>query len=80
MTRSALEHVLRAAGTLLPREWRSRAIEIRSDDTEGVTGICPDPADLAVSKLAAWREKDRDFVRSLLRHGLATTQEIDLAR
>lgn len=62
---------------ILPRHWRSRAIEIRSNDTGGVTGICPDPSDLAVSKLAAWRERDRDFVRSLLRHGLATAQEIE---
>jgi len=42
-----------------------------------VTGICPHPSDLAISKLAAWREKDRDFVAALLRHGITTAAEIE---
>lgn len=62
---------------VLPRAWRSRASMIRSEATRGVTGLCPDPADLAVSKLAAWREKDQSFVRALLRHGLTTSHEIE---
>lgn len=62
---------------VLPRDWRARAIAIRSDATGGVTGICPHPSDLAVSKLAAWREKDRDFVGALLRHGITTKEEIE---
>ena len=39
-------------------------------------GICPAPADLAVSKLAAWRDKDRDFVRSLFRNGIVRPDEL----
>lgn len=62
---------------VLPPQWRARAVTIRSDATEGVTGICPHPSDLAISKLAAWREKDQDFVRSLLRHGIVTPDEIE---
>jgi hypothetical protein len=41
-----------------------------------VKGICPAPSDLAVSKLAAWREKDRDFVASLFRHGIVRPDEV----
>ena len=32
--------------------------------------------DLGISKLAAWREKDRDFVRALLRHGIVSPDEL----
>ena len=53
---------------VLPSRWRERAVTIESPATSGVTGICPHPTDLAISKIAAWREKDRDFVRALLRH------------
>jgi hypothetical protein len=59
---------------VLPPQWRSRAITIRSEATGGVTGICPHPSDLAVSKLAA---KDHDFIRSLVRHGIVTPAEIE---
>lgn len=62
---------------ILPSGWRRRAIEVRSEATGGVTGLCPDPADLAVSKLAAWREKDQEFVAALLRYGLTTPAEIE---
>jgi len=62
---------------VLPRNWRGRAIVVRSAATEGVTGICPHPSDLAVSKLAAWREKDREFVSALLRHRITTESEIE---
>src|SRR5688572_20882982 len=62
---------------VLPREWRKRATTIRSEATGGVTGICPDPADLAVSKLVAGREKDREFVLALLQHDLTTRKTIE---
>ena len=35
-----------------------------------ITVICPDLHDLAVSKCVAGRDKDADWVRGLLRHGL----------
>jgi len=60
-----------------PSDWQTRAIVVRSETTGGVSGICPHPSDLAVSKLAAWREKDREFISGLLRHGLATVAEIE---
>lgn len=35
-----------------------------------LTAICPDLHDLALAKAVAAREKDADFVRALLRHGM----------
>jgi hypothetical protein len=61
---------------ILPSRWRERAIVVESQATHGVKGICPAPPDLAVSKLAAWREKDRDFVASLFRHGIVRPDDV----
>src|SRR4051812_3181297 len=71
-------HGVGAETAILPARWKERAVIIRSGATGGVTGICPHPADLAISKLAAWREKDREFVRALLRHGITTSGEIEV--
>jgi hypothetical protein len=60
----------------LPARWRERAVTIESPSTGGVTGICPAPADLAISKLAAGREKDRSFVVSLLRHAIVQPDQL----
>lgn len=61
---------------ILPSRWRERAVAVESPATGGVKGICPDPTDLAISKLAAWREKDREFVDALLRHRIVDAVEI----
>lgn len=70
-------HGVGAETATLPARWRDRAVIIRSEATGGVTGICPHPSDLAISKLAAWREKDQEFVHALLRHGITTPAEIE---
>lgn len=62
---------------VLPTRWRSRASIVESANTGGVRGICPHPSDLAVSKLVAWREKDRDFVQALIRHRITSVPEIE---
>lgn len=51
----------------LPKDWMSRAVFSYIGD---ITAICPDLHDLAVSKCAASREKDADYVRTLLRKNL----------
>lgn len=48
---------------VLPSGWRDRWIRLES---EGAVGWCLSPVDLAVSKLAAGRRKDIDFVRGML--------------
>lgn len=53
---------------VLPEGWKSRLVTIRNANTRDIAGLCLDPHDLAVSKLAAGREKDRDFVTEMCRH------------
>lgn len=60
----------------LPRDWRSRAKTLRTHMTEGATGIAPEIHDLLASKLIAGREKDIDWVRAALAHGLADAMKI----
>jgi hypothetical protein len=51
----------------LPDGWEQRTISVSHPVwTHGKTGLCIEAHDLAASKLAAYREKDKDFVRTLL--------------
>ncbi|OFV85466.1 MAG: hypothetical protein A2W26_00245 [Acidobacteria bacterium RBG_16_64_8] len=55
----------------LPDGWRERVVPVGGPETTfGKLGWCLEGHDLAASKLAAFRDKDRDFVRVLLREGL----------
>ena len=63
---------------VLPAGWQGRTIPICNANTNGFTGDCLETHDLAVSKLAAGREKDFDFVRGLIAHRMidqATMEE-----
>lgn len=55
---------------VLPRGWRDRLVPIRNENTRGATGWCLDVHDLAVAKTVAGREKDLEFLREAIRHGL----------
>lgn len=51
----------------LPRRWKKRVKEVKhKSSTKDNIGWCIEVHDLAVSKLVAFRDKDRDFVRVLL--------------
>ncbi len=51
----------------LPVGWKERTVPVSHVvGTRGNTGYCLESHDLAASKLAAFRDKDRDFVRILL--------------
>lgn len=54
------------AGIVLPNGWEDRTVLVDNANTNGFRGICLHPGDLAVSKLAASREKDLDYVRVML--------------
>ena len=54
----------------LPEGWRGRLVAFENASTNPGRGWCLDAHDLAVSKLVAWREKDRAFVRALIEAGL----------
>jgi len=54
----------------LPSGWRERLVRLQTAGTNQRIAYCLDPVDLFVSKACAAREKDADFNRALLRHGI----------
>lgn len=50
----------------LPRGWRERLVKINNSNTLGITGLCLEVHDLAISKYVAGREKDREFTQELV--------------
>lgn len=54
----------------LPLGWEQRTRPVQNANTRHATGHCLEVHDLAASKLVAFREKDRDFIRTLLAEGL----------
>lgn len=60
----------------LPEGWQERLVPVTGPATRGATGWCISTVDLVVSKYVAGREKDRDFVRAVLRHGLVDPQRL----
>lgn len=61
---------------MLPEGWEFRTYRLRNANTNEFTGYCLEGHDLAASKLAAFRDKDRDFVRVLLVEGLIQADEL----
>ncbi|MGQ0670668.1 MAG: DUF6036 family nucleotidyltransferase [Actinomycetota bacterium] len=61
---------------VLPRAWQGRTRPVRNANTWGAAGFCLEAHDLAASKLAAWRDKDREFVRLLLRDRLVNRNRL----
>ncbi len=64
---------------VLPQGWRDRLVRILNPNTNGVTGLCLEVNDLAISKYVAGREKDLTFTRELARHGMTDSKTL-LAR
>ena len=54
----------------LPAGWRDRLIRVSNPNTSGVTGLCLEVHDLAISKYVAGRDKDFEFTQELARHSL----------
>lgn len=69
-------HGVSIESAILPSGWEGRVIEVRNDNTRGNAGLCIEGHDLAASKLAAFREKDRDFVRVLLAERLVKPRKL----
>ena len=67
-------HGIEIGTAKLPTGWKRRVVRVRSDATRGYAGLCLEPHDLAASKLAAFRDKDRDFVRVLLTEGMVNAK------
>lgn len=71
-------HGVGLEAAVLPSGWKRRAIAVRNENTNDATGWCVEAHDLAVSKLVAWRDKDRDFVRVLLAEQLVIARKLVL--
>jgi hypothetical protein len=69
-------HGVGESTAILPDGWRDRLVKVQRGTATDAVGWCLDVHDLAVSKLAAGREKDLDFVRALLRSKLARADTI----
>lgn len=63
-------HGVSIEAAVLPRGWEGRTNAVRNSNTGSATGFCLETHDLAASKLAAFRDRDREFVRLLLRERL----------
>ena len=53
---------------VLDEDWKLRLVRLSNANTNGVTGFCLSPLDIAYSKLAAGRAKDLHYCRQLLAH------------
>jgi hypothetical protein len=65
-------HGLSLDAAALPDGWQERTVLVQNEGTRHNKGYCLESHDLAASKLVAFREKDRDFVRTLLVEGLVS--------
>ena len=55
---------------VLPDDWRDRAKLYSSPATNGVEALAPEPNDIALSKVVAWRPKDVAWLRAAVRSGI----------
>lgn len=69
-------HGLTTDAAILPRGWERRTIAVDGLGFKPAVGRCVEAHDLAASKLAAFREKDRDFVRTLVSEGLVNAPKL----
>lgn len=69
-------HGIALDSAALPSGWQRRAISVQNENTRNCIGWCLEGHDLAASKLAAFRDKDRDFVRALLAERLVEPKEL----
>jgi hypothetical protein len=61
----------------LPTNWKSRLVRLQNENTNNIAGLCLSMPDLVVSKLAAGRGKDLEFIQAVFRHGLLKVADLD---
>jgi hypothetical protein len=54
----------------LPKNWLSRAVRVSTPYMDGAIAICPSATDLAISKMAAGRDKDMAYVTVMVAEGM----------
>jgi hypothetical protein len=55
---------------ILPKNWKERTITVCNENTCGKKGHCLEPHDMAVAKLAAGRDKDKNAILNLIKQGI----------
>jgi len=55
---------------ILPNGWQNRLIGVNNENTNGITGLCLEVHDLAISKFVANRPKDLEFIQNLVRYDM----------
>lgn len=60
----------------LPKGWQDRLIRIENENTNGIAGLCLEVHDLAISKYAAGRPKDREFTRELVAQNMVKNRTL----
>ncbi|HVG43279.1 MAG TPA: DUF6036 family nucleotidyltransferase [Longimicrobium sp.] len=71
-------HGLTMEPALFPAGWERRTVAVHGRGASRGIGLCIEAHDLAASKLAAFRDKDRDFVRTLLVERLVNARKLRL--
>lgn len=61
---------------VLAKGWQQRLVRLETPMTQGVVGLCLAPVDIAISKLAAAREKDLSFVKVMYENSLFDITEL----
>jgi hypothetical protein len=61
---------------ILPKGWKGRLVNLTGPGTNGVTGLCLEPHDLFVSKIAAGRDKDFDYCKVMINHNLVGKERV----
>ncbi len=69
-------HGVDESTAVLPDGWRERLVKVANENTMGAVGWCLEVHDLAVSKLAAGREKDLAFVETMLHSGIIASETV----
>ncbi len=69
-------HGVDESTAILPNGWRERLVKVDNANTVGAVGWCLETNDLAVSKLAAGRARDFEFVGEMLRNQFASADII----
>jgi Nucleotidyltransferase of unknown function (DUF6036) len=61
----------------MPSDWRQRAIECRSPEAPRVTAVIPEENDIALAKLAAWRDKDIEWLKEGVIRGMLSLEKME---
>lgn len=60
----------------MPADWTERAIEYRGAECPGVIAIVPEENDVALAKLAAWRDKDQTWLTEGIKAGVLSLERM----